>query len=246
MKNLNKKGIKKKNFQMNDLNEHELNNLEYESAIVIDKRTYMQYYWSLLKRKHLILFTFYPINDYNLTTIKISLFLISFSLYMTINGFFFTDETMHNIHENNGSFKILVQIPQIMYSSLVSSVINLILKHLSLSERSLIEIKKENKKENIESKTKEVIRFIKLKFLIFYILDYLLLFFFWYFISCFCGVYTNTQIILIKDSLISFGISMLYPLGLNLLPGIFRISALRAEKKDKNSLYKISKLLALI
>ena len=246
MKNLNKKGIQNKNFQMNNLNEYELNNLEYELAIVIDKRTYLQYYWSLLKRKHLILFTFYPINDYNLTTIKITLFLISFSLYMTINGFFFTDETMHNIHESSGSYKILIQIPQIIYSSLVSSVINLILRPLSLSERSLIEIKEENRKEKIESKNKEIIRFLKLKFLIFYILDYLLLFFFWYFISCFCGVYTNTQIILIKDSLISFGISMLYPFGLNLLPGIFRISALRAEKKDKNSLYKISKLLALI
>ena len=234
------------NLNLNGLTDHELNTLEYELAIEVDKRTYIQYYWSLLKRKQLILFSFYPINDYNLIIIKICLFLISFSLYITINGFFFSDETMHKIHENNGTYKLLNQIPQIMYSCLVSTVINMILKQLSLSERSLIEIKKEHNKKRVESKAKEVVGFLKIKFLIFYIIDYLLLFFFWYFLSCFCGVYKNTQITLFKDSLISFGISMLYPFGINLFPGMFRMTALRAKKKDKKTLYKAGNLLALI
>ena len=70
--------------------------------------------------------------------------------------------------------------------------------------------------------------------------------FFWYFIACFCGVYVNTQILLIKDTLISFGLSMLYPFGLDLIPGFFRIPALRAAKKDKNFIYKMSLIIALI
>ena len=70
------------------LNDQELNTLEYEQAIIIYKRTFFQYYFSLLKKKHLILFTICPSQDYNLTSIKISLFLLSFSLYFTINGFF--------------------------------------------------------------------------------------------------------------------------------------------------------------
>ena len=234
------------NLNSNDLNDHELNTLEYELAIEVDKRTYIQYYWSLLKRKQLILFSFYPINDYNLVIIKMCLFLISFSLYITINGFFFSDEAMHKIHENKGTYKILNQIPKIMYSCLVSTVINMILKQLSLSESSLIEIKKEGNKKRVESKAKEVVGFLKIKFLIFYVIDYSLLFFFWYFLSCFCGVYKNTQITLFKDSLISFGISMLYPFGINLFPGMFRMTALRAKKKDKETLYKAGNLLALI
>ena len=39
-------------------NEYELNNLSYEEAIQIDKRTYFQYYFCLLKRKQLIIFNF--------------------------------------------------------------------------------------------------------------------------------------------------------------------------------------------
>ena len=46
-------------------NDQELNTLEYKIAIEVDKRTYFQYYWSLLKKKQLIIFTFCPDNDYN-------------------------------------------------------------------------------------------------------------------------------------------------------------------------------------
>ena len=61
----------------------------------------------------------------------------------------------------------------------------------------------------------------------------------------FCAVYENTQLIFIKNIFISFGLSMIYPLGLSLLPGIFRIMALRARKKDKTMLYKISLILSM-
>ena len=89
------------------LNDEEKNTLEYEKAIILDKRTYFQYYCSLLKKKQLILFTFLPANDYNLIYVKITLFIVSFSLYFTINGFFFTDETMHDIYKDNGVFNFL-------------------------------------------------------------------------------------------------------------------------------------------
>ena len=85
-----------------------------------------------------------------------------------------------------------------------------------------------------------------IKFFFYFIFSLLVLLFCWYFISCFCAVYINTQIILISDSFISFSLSMLYPIGLNLLPGFFRIPALRAKNKDKECLYKISKIIAII
>ena len=44
--------------------DEELSNLEYKIAIEVDKRTYFQYYWSLLKKKHMILFAFIASDDY--------------------------------------------------------------------------------------------------------------------------------------------------------------------------------------
>ena len=140
----------------------------------------------------------------------------------------------------------MYQIPKIMYSFLVSSVINIILRQLSLSESNLIDIKREKKIKKVKEDSKNVIKYLKLRFLIFFVVSYLLLFFFWYFITCFCGVYTNTQIILIEDSLISFGVSMLTPFGLCLFPGFFRIQALKAPKKDKILMYQISLYSALL
>ena len=228
------------------LNDQELNTLEYNVAIELDRRTYFQYYFSLLKKKHLILFTFIPINDYNLMTIKISLFLITFSLFLSINGFFFTDDEMKKNYENNGIYNIISQIPKILYSTIISSIINIILKALSLSEKNILELKEITDYEKKLKKSKEIKFSLKIKFYIFFILSFLIMGFFWYFISCFCAVYINTQIILIKDSIISFCISMIYPFGLNLLPGILRIPALRAKNKNKICLYKTSLIFALI
>ena len=153
---------------------------------------------------------------------------------------------MHKIHEDNGAFDILFQIPQILYSSVVSSIINMILKMLSLSEKNILALKQEKDIKTAMQKSKNIEKCLTLKFVIFFMLSNILLIFFWYFISCFCAVYINTQSILIKDTLFSFGLSMIYPFGLNLLPGILRIPALRAKNKNKKCIYKASLLIALI
>ncbi len=237
----NKKALitqNKYNFLFNNLNEQELNSLDYQKAVIIDKRTYIQYYLSLIKKKHLIIFTFYPTLDYNLMTIKICLFLVSFSLYIVINAFFFSDKTMHNLYYNNGAYDIISQLSKILLSSLISVIVNMILKLLCLTEVQFIEYKQ--MKDINKEYEKKMILILKIKYFVFFILSYILLFFFWYFISCFCAVYINTQIILLKDTFISFGLSMLYPFVINLIPGLFRIPALRASKRDKQLIYRIS------
>ena len=174
------------------------------------------------------------------------LFLISFSLYLNINGFFFGDDIIHQIYTNEGHINYLFLIASILYSSIIPSVTNTLLRILALTENTILKIKHQKSLKNLVKFGKECERDLKIQFIIFFIISFLLLLFFWYFTSCFCGVYQNLQITLMTESLISFGISMLYPFGLNLIPGIFRIHALRAKKKDKLCLYKISSFLSLI
>ena len=239
-------GMYLEKYKIKELNDEEMNSLEYELAIILDKRTYFQYYYSLLKKKHIILFAFLPSNDYNLIAIKVSLLFLSFSLYFTINGFFFSDETMNKINEDNGAYDFIYQIPQILYSTVISAIINMVLKTLSLSEKQILSIKLEKDYLIAQKKSKTMKMYLKIKLALFFILSFILMLFFWYFISCFCAVYKNTQIILIKDTLVSFALSMIYPFGLNLLPGMFRLPALRSKNKNKKCLYKISGLVALI
>ena len=153
---------------------------------------------------------------------------------------------MNNIYEVNGAFDIIFQIPQILYSSIITSIISMILQKLSISEEEILEMKKEQDMEKFIQKANKTKNSLKLKLIIFLALSSILMLFFWYFISCFCAVYGNTQLILIEDTLLSFGSSLIYPFGFKLLPGLLRIPALRSKNKNKKWLYKISNLVNLI
>ena len=62
----------------------------------------------------------------------------------------------------------------------------------------------------------------------------------------FGAIYRNTQYHLLKDTLMSFALSLFYPFIINLLPGIFRIPSLSDQKNKKICLYKFSKVIQMI
>ena len=173
-----------------DYSNLELNSLSYEEALKFDKRTFFQYYISLLKINHSIFFSFYPNKDYNSKIIKMFLFFFFLSSELSINALFFSDETMHQIYEDQGSFNFLYQIPQIIYSTILSLFFDFIIKYFSLSEDNISEIKEEKRKnsKNIGEKIKKMYKILKIKFALFFIISPIILFLFWFYITCFCGV----------------------------------------------------------
>ena len=153
---------------------------------------------------------------------------------------------MHKIYEDEGKYNFIYQIPQIIYSSLISSCINTILKTFSLTEQSIIKIKQNSLEFFPKQKISKIKKSLTVKFITFFIISFVFLIIFWYYVSCFCAVYKNTQFHLMKDTLISFGVSMLYPFGFFILPGIFRLPSLNAKKKDKAYMYNLSKFIQAI
>ena len=151
---------------------------------------------------------------------------------------------MHKIYIDKGTYNFIYQIPQILYSTLISGVINALIKYLSLSENDIIAFKQE--KDNIKNKYKELIKTLKMKFILFFIITFMLLMVFWYYITCFCGVYSNTQIHLIKDTVTSFCLSLVYPFGIYLIPAMFRKCALNSKKKKRECIYKTSLIIQMI
>ena len=223
--------------------DYELNRLVYIEALKYDKRTFCQYYFSLLKTKNILLFSFCPNKDYNSQIIKIFLFFFFFDLYYTINTLFFTENIIHDIHLNSGKFEFLYHLPQIIYSSIISTIINLLIRYFSLTQRNILEIKYENNSSKNKIEIPKSLYCIKIKLICFFIISYIFLIFFWYYLSCFCAVYRNSQLYLILDSLYSFGMSLLYPFAICLFPGFFRIPSLRNKKKNKECLYNFSKII---
>ena len=121
------------------------------------------------------------------------------------------------------------------------------MKFFFLTERSLLEIKKEQTIEKAEDKIDNVRKCLTIKYICFYLIGSLLLMFFWYYISSFGAVYQNTQIYLIKNTLISYGFCFIYPFFINVFPSVFRIISLKkVDNGDRECLYKISNILQIL
>ena len=238
--------IIQKTLQIMAYNDEELNQLSYNLALKNDNRTYCEYYNSLIKTKHNLIFSFCYNNDYNSRIIKIDLFFINFVLEFTLNALFFDDDTMHKIYEDKGKFDFIYQLPKIIYSFLISSVLDTLLKLLALSEDYILDLKKNKINKNLNKRHSKLYKKLKIILLTFVIVSSISLSLFWYYISIFCAVYKNTQIHLIKDTLISIGTSLLYPFIFYLFPGIFRIPALSNKNKKRECLYNMSKFIQMI
>ena len=220
--------------------EFELSSLSYKDALKLDSRSYCEYYFSSLKYNHPILFSFGLYDDYNSKIIKIFLFFFSFCLDLTINALFFTDDTMHKIYQDKGEFNFLYQIPQIIYSTIISKFIDALIKNFSFTQENIVRLKQKRKIKKFKHERNKFLLGLKIKFILFFVLTFLFLMFCWYYITCFCGIYINTQTHLFKDSFISILTSLLIPFVLYLIPGIFRIAALKDKKPRHKYLYKFS------
>jgi len=169
-----------------------------------------------------------------------------------VGALFFNDDTMREIYEGEGKFQFLFQLPQMICSSVVSGAFGAILHLLALSEDGIIKFKQNKDTNNINKSKISLINSLNIKVILFFIISTIFLFMFWYYLSMSCAIYMNTQIHLIKDTLISFGISLLYPFGIYLLPGIFRIPALSDKRKgskkneERKYLYNFSKFLQFL
>ena len=176
--------------------------------------------------------------------IKINIFILSFSIYYFINGLFFDEQVIHKIYEDQGKYNFIYLIPFILYSFIISHTLTIILKYFSLSEKNINEIKNEKTINKANDKANKVQKCLIIKYICFYIIGTIFLFFLWYYLSSFGAVYQNTQVYLFKNTLISFGFSLFYPFVINILPGAFRIYSLKAHNRDL--LYKISKIIQFI
>ena len=241
-KNKQKSNQKAKKF----FNTYEMNSFEYSHALIYDKRKFCEYYISLLRTKHPILFAFCPIKEYNSKIIKLCLFLLTFAVNYAINFAFFSEEIIHKIFEENGKYDIEYFLPQITISIGLTYVINIILKIVFLSERNILKIKKKVTLESADLVSDSVKKTLAIKYIIFYILSILFLSFFWMLLSSFGAVYQNTQIFVFKNALIGFSLSLVYPFFINIIPCIFRTSSLSNKSNCNENMYNLSKFFQIL
>lgn len=241
---LNKKGkTDEKNETYRD--DEELNELPYEKAIEKDKRNFCQYYIFILRAGHVVLNVFFRRDDYNLFSVKLGLLFMLFPINLTFNIFFFTSnkmkETYINKMEDVGTY--LKNLLHSFLSSIFSSIILVLLKFLCLTHSTIRKLKKLKTKEEAENKSKWIIRCIKIRICVYYVLSYIFLLVFGYYVACFCAIFKNTQIDLIISMFTSWGLSLLYPFMIYIATSLTRRIGIRCKCKF---IYRINQILQMI
>ena len=181
------------------------------------------------------MFTFFAANDFNLIYMKIAKFIFDICGHLAMNVLFFFDESMHKIYLNYGKYDFIQQIPQILYSSVLSLFIDFISLYLMVTQKQIYEIIKLRESDDKENKMKidHYYNVIRIKYILFFIFTFLIFAFYWYFIASFCAVYENTQIIFLKDFISSFITGMIYPFIISLVLSIFKKISLKNKKKKR-------------
>jgi hypothetical protein len=138
---------------------------------------------------------------------------------------------MTKIYKSKGKYQFIYSLPKTIFSSICCILINNLLKFISLSNKQIIRLTKEKNAKKEEKILFEIIKTLKIKLIIFFILIFIFSIIFWYYVTAFCSVYINTQKHLITNTFLSFGESMLYPFAFCLITAILRKIALKYQLK---------------
>jgi len=214
---------------------HELNMLQYEEALELDKRGFCLIYWGYLKEEQILLNIFILEDFLHLRIIKIYIFFFSFTLELFLNAIFYTDNYISDLYSNQGIYDFLNDLPKSVISSVIGFILMFILNILSNSQSALEEIinNYENYKTYVffKDKINKILKNLKIKLFFFFIINFILMLGFWYYVASFCAVYFNTQKYVVISTLQSILISMLVPFPFCILMTILRLISLRCKCK---------------
>ena len=194
---------------------------------------------------HIILNVFFRHNDYNLFSVKLGLLFMTFPINITFNIFFYTNKSMKlsYIRSMDDISNFWSNIANTVYSSLLSTTLLIILKFICLTHNSVRVLRKIKDVNKARKKSVCVLRCIKIRVTIYYLLSFAFVGCFGFYVLCFCAVFENTQKELVKSTLTSWLISLLYPFGICLVTSIVRKLAFKCRSRV---LYTIKLLLQFL
>jgi hypothetical protein len=236
-----------KDDRPNKENDFEMNHLDYQQALEYDKREACEIYMSLIKSKQLFMFVFCSFNDYNSGIIKKFVLFLSFAIHFTISALFFNDNTMHQILKDEGKFNFSFMLPHILITFISSTgLMRIILETMILTDRDILKVKHCSTKKEANLMKIQVIKCINIKYIIFFISNFVLLCFFWFYLTCLADTYEKTQIYLIETTFTAFAFSFVFPFLWNIFPTILRCYSLATRKNEREGFYTASKILQLL
>lgn len=240
--------IRRRSSQIFAFDNDDLNELNFDEAKVFDKRHFCKYYCFMIQISNIIVNTFCRCSDYNLFSVKLGLLLFLFPINLTFNAFFFTSKEIQSVYINKLSditidYKNLIRS---LSSSVISSIILVFLKLICLTHHSIRKLKKCENLEEAKIQAVKKLKCVKIRISLYYIFSLIFLIIFGFYISCFCAIFENTQLVLIESMATSWFLSLFYPFAICFITSIFRRGSLVCGKRGIGCCYRINKILQMI
>ena len=232
-----------------------LDNYNFKMAVNNDKRSFWRIFYICLLAKENIMNIILFKTPLDLKPIRFCLFLFNYSSDLAFNTIFYSNDNISDKYHYEGNsllmFSLVNNIIQIITSSLVSMLLIISFQNLIDSRGDFEDVFKEeedklrknkdykvNKKRkiNIILQIRHICLKLKNKIITFFILEFLIMLFFFYFVTAFCEVYKKTQISWIYDFFTSFLLSFFAEIFCSWILAIFYHISIRYEI---NLIYKI-------
>ena len=182
----------------NEYLQTEFENMDYDDVLEKDKRHFCEYLKEKLLENQYVINAFCCEEPFKPRSIKILFLTLQIDLYLLVNGLFYGEEYVSKIfHLEKDSFSDEFNrfLGNLVYAALVGIILSYIIEWFFIEESRLKKLFKK-KKDNIQVLKYEInniISQIKIRYILFIILTFLITIFTFIHISCFNIVYPNLK-----------------------------------------------------
>lgn len=144
------------------LSESEIRFLSFKHALEIENRNITKLYISTIKEKNLIMSIFFNDKDFNMISVKLSLFIFQFNLSLAVNASFYNEEVINKKIFNDYSYNISVILPVLSIY-----IIYAMFQLLALTHHKIIKLRYYKKINKAESEVPKLIKKLKIKYFLY-------------------------------------------------------------------------------
>ena len=237
-----------KSEELININEYlkpDYDDLDFDSALKLDKRTFCEFYIDKLIEKQILIDTFYNKDNLRPRSIKILLFLLNINLYLVVNGLFFSEEYISELYFSNEKETFFSFFPRsigrFFYATLVGVIIGFIMDCIFVDEKKVkrIFLREKDNSMQLRYEISLVVREINKRYIIFIVICFFISVISWYYISCFNNVYPGVRIEWIKSSITIMLIMQILSIIFGLFETIIRALSFKCKSEK---IYKLKQI----
>ena len=207
-------------YKIKDSN-YVLNIYTFEEAIKNDLRSLCAIFYIYLLAKQAIFHAFLFWSPLEIFPLRFSLLLFVLSCDLALNAIFYFDDKISEKYRYAKGFLLFAfsnNITVILLSTLIGFILLTLVTKLVNSTNSIRDIFRkeeeqlkndknyivtEKRKALIIQEINKILKMYKIKVIIFFVIELILILFFWYYVTAFCEIYSSTQKSWLWDSFLS-------------------------------------------